>query len=376
MKRIVILAALACLLPAVARSASPPPAGAGQCPSVGSGTQPGRVQAGFPCTPELNEISGIVWSRRLGNVLWVHEDSGGANAIYAQSPSGGAPLGTITLSGITNQDWEDITIGPGPTQGMDSIYVGDIGDNGAGRSNIKIYFFDEPSSTGNQTVSAISKMTLTYPDGPRDAETLMMDPVTGDLFIIQKKGGGGSPTSTTNVYRKAWPHSPGTYVLEKLGSITISSLIASGDISRDGTGILLKSPNSGGDNHPDVINYFPRSPGQSVWEALQGTPCSLPYTSEGQGESVTFGYPSGGGCNYATISEGGGTLCVGQPINTFPVNDCAAGPYPDYPGSASPTPEPTATPTPAPTPSPTSPTSSSGCATSMPTTSSSARAGA
>ena len=61
----------------------------------------------------LNEVSGVVASRVHTPDLWVHNDSGGEPAVYVISPDGKS-LGTYTVDGATNVDWEDIAIGPGP----------------------------------------------------------------------------------------------------------------------------------------------------------------------------------------------------------------------------------------------------------------------
>ena len=42
------------------------------------------------------------------------------------------------------EDFEDITIGAGPEEGVDYIYVGDIGNNNYDRTILYIYRFPEP----------------------------------------------------------------------------------------------------------------------------------------------------------------------------------------------------------------------------------------
>src|SRR5205085_5173224 len=76
---------------------------------------------------ELQEISGIIASRKNHDVLWVHED-GPQTSVVAINTSGRL-LGTLTLTGVQTVDWEDIAIGPGPVAGVDYLYIADIGDN-------------------------------------------------------------------------------------------------------------------------------------------------------------------------------------------------------------------------------------------------------
>src|SRR5688572_15906829 len=87
------------------------------CPTYASPTSLGTVQSSL-----ITEASGIAVSRQHEGVLWIHNDSGDSNRIFAMTFRG-APLGTFTLSGASAIDWEDIAIGPVPPQG-NYIYVG------------------------------------------------------------------------------------------------------------------------------------------------------------------------------------------------------------------------------------------------------------
>jgi hypothetical protein len=50
-------------------------------------------------------------------------------------------------------------------------------------------------------LNGVDSISLQYPDGPRDVETLMVDPITKDIDIISKR------TSYSRVYRAAYPQS-------------------------------------------------------------------------------------------------------------------------------------------------------------------------
>ena len=43
-----------------------------------------------------------------------------------------------------NRDWEDIAVGPGPVDGKNYVYVGEIGDNDAKYRFKRVYRFEEP----------------------------------------------------------------------------------------------------------------------------------------------------------------------------------------------------------------------------------------
>ena len=116
-------------------------------------------------------------------LLWTLNDSGGTPQVFALSRTGRLRA-AVTLSGATNVDWEDIAI-----RGR-TLYVGDIGDNAAQREEIAIYRFAEPAP-GTSAVPA-DRIVLRYPDGPRDAEALLIDPRTGTVVIVTKDFGGRS----------------------------------------------------------------------------------------------------------------------------------------------------------------------------------------
>ncbi|MDP7348482.1 MAG: SdrD B-like domain-containing protein, partial [Phycisphaeraceae bacterium] len=259
------------------------------------------VVAGNVNTSPIEEASGLVASLLNTDVLWSHNDSGDSARFFGINTSGGF-LGSFALSGAANIDFEDIAVGPGPTAG-NFIYVGDIGDNGALRSTIEVYRVAEPtvtSSGGDQsaTLTGVDTITLTYPSGARDAETMLVDPITGDLFVVTKR------TQFNEIYRAAAPGAGSSSItLELMGQMawgdgdfstgTGYAGAVGGDVSSDGSQIIVKS-------YSEVYAYQ-RDIGSSVSEALitsSGVFNPL-YTPEIQGEAIAFG--AGGG--FFTLTE-------------------------------------------------------------------------
>jgi len=112
----------------------------------------------------INEASGIAASRKNENVFWTHNDSQGAPAVYAFNGQG-EHLGVYTIDGASNRDWEDIAIGPGPQEGEDYIYIGDIG--GPTIQQIYAYRVLEPEVDDNQapvqeTLYGVEALALEY----------------------------------------------------------------------------------------------------------------------------------------------------------------------------------------------------------------------
>lgn len=234
--------------------------------------------------PDLEEISGLAFSKKHSNLIYVHTDSGGEAAVYLLD-SLGNELGKIELEGVKNRDWEDIAVGPGP-EGRSFIFVAEIGDNAAIHGEIFIYRFPEPISVVPFSSVKPEVLRLTYPGGARDAETLLVDPITGDLFIVSKRD---EKNTLYRIPQSAF--SKEKVELEKLHSLDFTSAVA-GDISRDGSKILIKNY--------FAIYFWERQGGESIAQALQRAPKRLPYVPEPQGEAIGFN-PNGN--SFFTISE-------------------------------------------------------------------------
>lgn len=250
-----------------------------------AGTEAGIVQS-----PLIQEASGIVASRKNPGVLWVHNDSGDAARVFALDTKGRL-LGTCPIRGARARDWEDIAVGPGPDPNQQYLYIGDIGDNGARYSSVRIYRVLEPEVDPTKSFSQISlgpaeTIELTYPDGPRDAETLLVDPLTQDFYIITKR------ELFCKVYRAAAPHlTTKSTIMEKVAVLPWGFAVA-GDVSPDGRRVVVRSPYN--------ASIWVRPDGEPLWKAFRGKPVGIPLMSEPQGEGICF---DGKGQGYFTLSE-------------------------------------------------------------------------
>lgn len=248
--------------------------------------------------PALREVSGLVASRD-DDVLWVHNDSGDGPRVYAIDHSG-ALLASFEVQGAEASDWEDIALGPGRRRGHDDLYVGDIGDNRKVRDTVAVYRFEEPILDREAPASPLlvagpaERLELRYPDGPHDAETLLVDPRSGDLFVVTKEATGRS-----GVYRAPAPLTPGSVAgLERVATLDLGlgGLATGGDVSPEGDAIAVRTYLS--------VLVWGRAPGEGVGDALGRRPCAGPLTPEVQGEAVGFA-PDGE--SYFTTSEGEGS---------------------------------------------------------------------
>jgi hypothetical protein len=218
------------------------------------------------------------------------------------------------LSGATAVDWEDIAAGPGPTAGVPYLYVGDIGDNTASRSSVQVYRVAEPvvdptmPSSTPQTLSGVATLDLKYPDGAHDAEALIVDPSTGELFVVTKDLVGG----VAGVYRAPADLASGSSTtLARVATVSLGMWqgVTGADVTPAGDVVGLRTYLG--------VFLFPRAAGTSLEQAFSAASCagaappfgSSSSASEPQGEAFGF---TRDGRGYLTLSEG-----VHPPLHRF-----------------------------------------------------------
>ncbi|RAJ97664.1 hypothetical protein LX87_02567 [Larkinella arboricola] len=248
----------------------------------------------FPVQPGIvDEASGIVASRTMDGRLWVHEDSGTPAQINLMTTDGKLEK-RFPLPGIANRDWEDMAIGPGPQDGVSYLYLADIGDNLKQYDICYIYRFPEPKNT-EETVSGIERISFRYSDGPRNAEAILLDPQTRDLWVVTKD------ESKVRVYRLPYPQSTtDVNKADYYGELPLS-MITGGSVSADGNEILL-------------ISYFGayhwrRENGQSLADAMQKNKYKSLATDPIGTQSEAIGFDKGGN-GYYTLPEKGNQASV------------------------------------------------------------------
>jgi hypothetical protein len=250
---------------------------------------------------QMDEISGIAASGINKGLYYVHNDSGDSTRFFAITPQGNL-ISVINFNrdpneGLYSLDCEDIAVGPGPSKGKSYVYMGDIGDNNSHRSFVNVYRIEEQKAWTNRkdsiTKARADVVHFRYPDSPRDAETLMIDPIEKLFYIVSKR------SDSVTVYTAPLSFKANdTVTLTKRTKLYFNGFrpfkwITAGDISKDGQQILLK----------DYVKvyYWKRENNEPVWKAMQRKPQELPYQQEKQGEAISF-TPDGKG--YYTTSEG------------------------------------------------------------------------
>lgn len=252
------------------------------------------IRFGTVSAYDISEASGLAASRQNPGVLWTHNDNVSIGTLYAISTNG-ALLGSYIIPSVFSGDFEDIAIGPGPDPAFQYIYLGDIGDNSETREFVRLFRVPEPAVSTNSASAPWARLAvgaqeivLRYPDGPFNAEALMVDPLSGDLFIATKL------TNSCRVYRatRAQLDAGGVIPLSFVREIAFYK-VSGGDISSDGRLILLRR---GG-----TAWLWSRSATQTVGDALAASGKSVPLADEPNGEAIAF---HATGLGYFSLSEG------------------------------------------------------------------------
>ncbi|HEX2808363.1 MAG TPA: hypothetical protein VHN80_19540 [Kineosporiaceae bacterium] len=179
---------LAAIGAALATAAAPPASGSTAGPSVD------RVIR----DPRIDEASGLTPSLDHAGVLWTHNDSDNPSLLFAIRTDG-STAAAVRLKGVTNRDWEAVAGYRDPT-GRSMLAVGDIGDNAAVRSRIQVVILPEPALR-DAVLRPTRTLTLRYPSGPSNAETLLIDPVARRMYVVTK----GLGSTVFEVPPDVWP---------------------------------------------------------------------------------------------------------------------------------------------------------------------------
>jgi len=157
-------------------------------PAVPIQTLPHGEQVGM-MPSQLREASGLAFSLRNPGLLWLNNDSGAPATLQAIAADG-TFLGSLKLRNGTAIDWEDCT--SFLWEGKPCLLIADVGDNGASRARVRLFVVAEPerselSPTKPCVVDPLWQIDLSYPDGPRDCESVAVDLPARRVLLISKR---------------------------------------------------------------------------------------------------------------------------------------------------------------------------------------------
>lgn len=227
---------------------------------------------------ELPELSGLAASQRHPDVFWAHNDSGGALELFALDAEGKVRA-RLKLTGAEAQDVEDVTVGPcAPGEARPCIFLADTGDNFERRDAVRLLRLPEPEALADASLP-VEVLPFIYPDGPHDAEALVVDARSGRLAVITK-----SHRSLGDVYALDGLKAGAPIQAVKLGTLEVPE-----GVDRATTGASL---------HPSGQRLLLRTYTR-VWEVrqpdaarlealLKGGIFEVPSGSQAQAEAITF----------------------------------------------------------------------------------------
>ncbi len=242
--------------------------------------------------PGLDELSGL----DSDGDSWFATGDGGTSLSVAVLDPNDCSVRDERTAPADPYDVEDLALGADG-----EVWLADTGDNQRKRETAALHVMYPDGR------SALHR--LTYPDGPHDAEAMLLD-ARGVPHIVTKE-----PFGEAGVYRPSAPLVDGeTVPLERVGSVQLgptatpggpvagsvaSVVVTGGAVSVDGRTVALRT-------YTDAY-VFPAPEGDVV-AALASPPLRIPLPGEPQGEAVAFA-PDG-----ALLSASEGS----QPVRTVP----------------------------------------------------------
>ncbi len=249
------------------------------------------VVAGYLENTTIKEASGLARSSHEDR-LWVINDGGSLPQLHAIGHDG-RDYGSAMLEDALNIDGEDLATLEDNEQLW--LVVADIGDNIASRDEYALYIVAEPGADELQsgTIAIQRRISFMYPDGPRDAESIVVDAENDKILILTKRD---IPPILYSI--PLYPASEGLLTATRIGEITSIPQPTAYDLER-------AIPNQNWHWQPNAIDfsaagdaaviltysavyYFSRRGDQSWFAALQSVPLRFDLGEFREAESVVF----------------------------------------------------------------------------------------
>jgi hypothetical protein len=184
------------------------------------------------------------------------------------------------------------------------LWFGDIGDNAGTRSQIQVHRIVEPRvAKGTHAVRATT-FRFRYEDGAHDAETLLVQPRTRQVFIVTKSYLGWSAIYAAPLK----PSATAVNVLHKVGTFEFTPSgtaggpvgpagqlsATAGDVNASATRVVVRT-------YSDAYEWT--LTGGDLAKAFSTTPTRTPRPTDSQGEAIAY---DSDGRSWITTSEGTG----------------------------------------------------------------------
>ena len=152
----------------------------------GKRRQLGKIQSGL-----INESSGITPSPNHPDCFWTHNDNGRIPGLFLIDKQGHLRA-RLDVESISFRDWEDI--GCWRTSGDNYLVLADVGDNLSQYVSCRIHIIKLPEFVLGKVgeaplhlkAEATATLEFTYPDGPCDCETILVDSGGEKIYLVSK----------------------------------------------------------------------------------------------------------------------------------------------------------------------------------------------
>lgn len=222
----------------------------------------------------LAELSGLAVD---ATGVWAISDDGRRTEVYRLDLDDCAVLDTRTAT-IDPRDAEDLALGPDG-----ALWVADIGDNDSERATVAVIVV--PASGQAQL------HRLAYPDGPHNAEALLVDDQGAPVIVTKDVGG------PAGIYRTDGPpRGEGPTPLVRVGELRLPrSDTVGGPLGGLGSRVVTGAAVSADRRVVAVRTYtdawlYPATGGDVVAALVSPVtvPVRVPLPGEPQGEAITF----------------------------------------------------------------------------------------
>ncbi len=236
--------------------------------SLAHAGEPARIETAgriplFTVAPAISEVSAALFFPDE-RIVWTLGDSG-------TGPHIGFTLATIgettaiEVTGAENYDWEALV-----ADGDGRLWICDVGDNSAARSQVTLYQVDPLDLTSDDTIPVTRSIRATYPEGAMDVEAAVY--ANNRIVLIEK-----TPLQNTDfdiarmVAIDIADNAPGEQTAEPVGTLPLTVPVTDAALSPEGVLYLLT-----------YIGIY----AVTGWEAPGRTVMPLKYFFYGQQEAL------------------------------------------------------------------------------------------
>ncbi len=253
-----------------------------------------------------DEASGLTIGTGGKGAYFLIDDGSGTTQVVAVDAAGQL-LNRVAIAGMAAANSEALAAGPCGASPMPDggssetcLYVGDIGDNKEQRAHVSIFRFAEPDlAAPQQGPVPADQWVYRYPDGPHNAEAVLVD-VDGSLLVVTKPAAGLGDLPH-RMYRAAPGGGELTFVREfsppppeRAGKTLFTGNVVTDLAATPGRVLLL--------TYDDVQEYTAPEPSAALSTFPDWPHQSRPLPAMPQAEGIAG---ASDGCGYAVASEGG-----------------------------------------------------------------------